>query len=377
VVWYLARRIEHSVFRAVPGRTEPYDLEVVGLTPRSVVLRAGDRAAYRSLRDPGVYGLVYDTGYGHVEAVLADDPRSKQVERRFTRVLGDPPSVGARARIDSFAYPLNPHVAHGLVWEEASVEASQGIAPAWLIPADPRRWAVLVHGKGARREEALRVLPLLHREGWSALAITYRNDVECGLSGCYTYGATEWEDLEAAANLAVARGAREILLVGYSMGGAIVLSFLNRSPLSELVRGLVLDAPMTDLRTLLRLRGRRMRIPSAVLARAMHRAMRHALPGWEETDYHSGFSRINLPVLLFHGDADDVIPVVLSDTFAAGRENVTYHRVPSAGHVRSWNVDRDRYEAAIHDFLATLRPVAAAPSACQSASLSDGPLPLP
>ncbi|MGH2610015.1 MAG: hypothetical protein ACRDHF_13125, partial [Tepidiformaceae bacterium] len=77
---------------------------------------------------------------------------------------------------------------------------------------------------------------------------------------------------------------------------------------------------------------------------------------WEPLDYHTSFAR-DLPVLLFHGDSDDTIPVALSDTFAADRENVIYHRVPGAGHVRSWNADRPRYEAAVRDFLAALRNV--------------------
>ena len=45
---------------------------------------------------------------------------------------------------------------------------------------------------------------------------------------------------------AVDRGAREVLLMGWSMGGAIVLQLLDRSPLSALVSRVVLDAPVID-----------------------------------------------------------------------------------------------------------------------------------
>jgi uncharacterized protein len=51
------------------------------------------------------------------------------------------------------------------------------------------------------------------------------------------YGLTEWRDLAAAAQYALARGARRLLLVGYSMGGAIVVSFLEHSPLAARVAG--------------------------------------------------------------------------------------------------------------------------------------------
>ena len=45
---------------------------------------------------------------------------------------------------------------------------------------------------------------------------------------------------------AVQRGAREILLVGWSMGGAIVLQTLSRSWLADHVTHVVLDAPVID-----------------------------------------------------------------------------------------------------------------------------------
>jgi pimeloyl-ACP methyl ester carboxylesterase len=60
------------------------------------------------------------------------------------------------------------------------------------------------------------------------------------------YGLTEWQDLAAAAQYALGHGARRLLLVGYSMGGAIVISFLERSPLAGRVAGVVVDSPMTD-----------------------------------------------------------------------------------------------------------------------------------
>ncbi len=63
------------------------------------------------------------------------------------------------------------------------------------------------------------------------------------------------------------------------------------------------------------------------------------------------------PKLLIHGDADRTVPIALADTLADSRPDiVTYLRVPGAGHVRSWNVDPDRYESTVRDFLATVAP---------------------
>jgi fermentation-respiration switch protein FrsA (DUF1100 family) len=60
-----------------------------------------------------------------------------------------------------------------------------------------------------------------------------------------------------------------------------------------------------------------------------------------------------LPILLFHGVEDDVVPIEGSDEFAEELPNrVTYHRVPRAGHTQSWNVDPRLYEARLARFLA-------------------------
>jgi len=44
----------------------------------------------------------------------------------------------------------------------------------------------------------------------------------------------------------VDHGATKLLLIGYSMGGGIVVSFLYQSALADRVVGVILDAPMLD-----------------------------------------------------------------------------------------------------------------------------------
>ncbi|MGB1749745.1 MAG: hypothetical protein ACPHK0_08220, partial [Dehalococcoidia bacterium] len=84
--------------------------------------------------------------------------------------------------------------------------------------------------------------------GWNSLIIDYRNDAGAPVSesGYYDFGATEWEDLEAAVEFVLDAGAEEIVLFGSSMGGGVITAFEQRSSVSKNTVGLVLDAPMLD-----------------------------------------------------------------------------------------------------------------------------------
>lgn len=108
---------------------------------------------------------------------------------------------------------------------------------------------IFVHGHGTDRGEGLRILPTIVEQGFPSLVMTYRNDAEAPESpdGLYHLGQTEWRDLEAAADYALAHGAEDLILVGYSMGGAITCTFLRESVRADRVRGAILDAPASRL----------------------------------------------------------------------------------------------------------------------------------
>ena len=76
---------------------------------------------------------------------------------------------------------------------------------------------------------------------------------------------------------------------------------------------------------------------------------------WNSLDALAHPDAFHLPVLLFHGLDDKVVPIATSNDFAAELPRwVTYYRVPHAGHVQSWNVDPQLYELRLRTFLASL-----------------------
>lgn len=145
-----------------------------------------------------------------------------------------------------------------------AVPGELGAMPAWLIPGKRDVWAIVVHGINANRQDDLRIAPALHQAELPTLLITYREDAGAPPSpdGKHHMGLTEWRDLQSAALYALSHGAKKLVLVGYSMGGAIVTQFMERSPLSPRVAGLVLDAPALDWRAILSFNATELGLPS-------------------------------------------------------------------------------------------------------------------
>jgi uncharacterized protein len=72
---------------------------------------------------------------------------------------------------------------------------------------------------------------------------------------------------------------------------------------------------------------------------------------WRSLDYLRGAARLQLPILLFQGTADQKVPVATSDELARLAQDVTYVRVAGADHLDSWNLDPARYNRAVQGFV--------------------------
>jgi alpha-beta hydrolase superfamily lysophospholipase len=345
VSWYFSSLVlvpDHSA--------RPSDATVVGVSAGQVILsRSTD-----SLR-PGVYGLDWHAGHAIVGGVLGSDAHS--VTRQVHDVKGRL-TVGTKVALDPSVYEGNPKQTVGLSFANIPVPDELGAMPAWLIHGRAHTWAIVVHGINGNRENNLRIVPTLHHAGLPTLLITYRGDVGAprGADGLHHMGLTEWRDLEAAARYALAHGAQRLVLIGYSMGGAIVTQFMERSPLARKVSGLVLDAPALSWTAILSFNAKEKGFPSFA-ARPLEWMIGMRIPAnWTSLDALEHTSSFHLPILLFHGTEDKVVPISLSDSFAKELPGwVTYYRVPHAGHVESWNVDFGSYDRWLAMFLARLQ----------------------
>jgi alpha-beta hydrolase superfamily lysophospholipase len=341
VSWYFASKV------VVPDHTDwPQGVTVGGLAPGRVVLSRSEG----TLR-PGVYGMDWQAGHAIVGEVLSIEAGT--VTRRLSAVSGYL-VAGMKVALDPEVYAGDPRQALGLPYANVSIPDELGPMPAWFIPGRKHTWAIVVHGINDDPEAGLRIAPILHRDGLPALLITYREDLGAPKSpdGLHHMGLTEWRDLAAATRYALSHGAQHLVLVGYSMGGAIVTQFVERSPLAAHVTGLVLDAPALDWKAILSFNATEMGLSSfaADPVEWMIGARIHA--DWSSLDALQHPGDFRLPILLFHGTEDKLVPIATSNQFAKelpGR--VTYYRVPHAGHTEAWNVDPGRYEQRLTAFL--------------------------
>lgn len=329
--------------------SEEVTIEAVG--PRRITFERSET----SLR-PGVYGLTWPHGHAVVGPVLQVGETS--VQRRLGDVRGRL-TAQTEAGFESNVYAGAPDEARGLPFDEVSIRGELGRMPAWLIPAPSRIWVIVVHGINDDREVGLRIAPVLHRLGLPSLLITYRDDVGAPSSpdGHHHMGLTEWRDLQAAARYALSRGARRLVLVGYSMGGAIVTQFAERSPLAGRVSAIVLDAPVLDWKATIEFNATQMGLPG-FLALPVEWAVGARIDAdWQSLKAVDHSDDFRLPVLLFHGEEDEVVPIETSEDFAESLpRRVVFYRLPRAGHTQSWNVDPDLYERRLRRFLLRVTP---------------------
>jgi uncharacterized protein len=248
--------------------------------------------------------------------------------------------------------------------ESVTYSTPLGDMDAWFLPADGSTWVIHVHGKGATPAEPLPLFAPLQQAGYPQLSITYRNDQgqPADPSGYYQYGATEWRDLSAAVDYAIANGANKVVLDGFSTGAALVMSFLSREP-REAVLGVLMDSPNVDFAQTVDYAATQRElplvsatVPPTLAATAKFMTSLRIGVNWKLIDYIAGAeTTIRQPVLIHHGTADLTVPIEESRELQAAKPDlVQLIEVEGAGHVESYDVDEQKYVDDVLSFLSGL-----------------------
>jgi len=364
----LAQFFVHRILNVV--RVKEYDIPVLGLEADTLRLGATDNSLL-----PGTYGLSWegDAGREPGSAILGpivaiDDAPARNANRGWARgrhhrvvtrelieVRTGELSVGLSTTWEQYAYLGDPGSAHGLDFEEINLPGELGDFPTWLLPGSGgSRWVIAVHGRGGGRGETMRILPTLVGLGQPILIPTYRNDVGAPSTPDHYYhlGETEWHEIDAAMAYALEHGATELVLYGWSMGGAIVLQAAVRSAHADSVVALILDSPVIDWRDTLRANARVNRLPRLSAELGLVMVQRLLDLDLDDFDWVRRANELIRPMLIFHGPEDAFVPWERGLALAKARPDlismVTYE---GAAHTKSWNVDPDGYEKQVREFL--------------------------
>jgi alpha-beta hydrolase superfamily lysophospholipase len=311
---------------------------------------------------PGRYGLFTSGTESYVKlgSVLGTDART--VKRKLLTEIGPSSRLSAQAAFSGWYFDA-PEQLH-LPFSSELIGSALGPCPAWLFPAEDGldTWVVQIHGRGTRRQECLRAVPVFHALGMPVLVVSYRNDGDAPRSrtGRYALGATEWRDVDAAIAFALRRGARRVLLMGWSMGGAIALQIELGSPHRDAIAGLVLDSPVVDWRVVLGFQARQLRVPDPVTGLALGALQTEwaapltgtpAIP-LDRLDVVARAAELQHPILILHSDDDGFVPSDASHVLAAARPDlVTLEAFQVARHTKLWNYDAQRWADAIRDWV--------------------------
>jgi hypothetical protein len=256
----------------------------------------------------------------------------------------------------------------GLPFETMLVRSEDVDLPAWFIPARsgaPGPGVVLVHGWESARDRTLPLAVFLHAVGFHCLTIDIRG-----------HGANPAEELPLSAGefgldgLAAFRAMIERpevtvgAIAGHSMGG--IGAILAAAADARVAAVVATSAPADPYRlTRQTFRLARLPIPDPIAyplawltTRVYLRPRRHVV---EEISATAAVARYRGPLMLIHGDADDVVPVAhmarLAEAARRARagdaEAGPVETLIVAGGQHSWLYEEAAYRAAMARFLTT------------------------
>ena len=227
----------------------------------------------------------------------------------------------------------------GLKFDDVTLTTHDNVRiSAWFVPcADARTTVLFFHGNAGNNGDRLPELKLLHSLQYNVMIVDYRgfgkSSGRPSENGTYLDALAAWEHLTQARALA----AREIVIVGESIGGAVAIELARRerpgalivqSSFTRLADVAAIHYPLLPVRLLLR-----------------HR--------YDSIDKVGG---ITCPKLFFHSTDDSLIPITNGRAiFDAAAEPKQFAETPG-DHNGGGFMYSDEYAARLRDFIDTALP---------------------
>ncbi|MGH9721963.1 MAG: alpha/beta hydrolase [Bryobacteraceae bacterium] len=200
----------------------------------------------------------------------------------------------------------------------------------WWLPAPDARVATLfLHGNAGNVTHRIDHMRSIASAGSSILVIDYRG---YGRSSGRPTESGLYADADAAYQYLLDQGhlPERIIVHGESLGSAVAVNLASRKRCA----GVVLEAPFSSARAVA---GRVLPLLGPMLIHSF--------------DSRSKIGRMNVPLLVMHGDRDEVIPYDLGrDLFDAANEPKSFWTLQGAGHNDLLDVAGESYRERLVQF---------------------------
>ncbi len=238
--------------------------------------------------------------------------------RGFKRAFAPPrPPVGQG--------PSDLGLPEQVVWLESSTGTR---LHSWFVPVDfSAPGVVVIHGWGSNSSLMLPLATHLSEAGFHGLFLDVRNH---GLSEHDDFVSMPRfaEDLDVAIDwLRLQPRVQSVGVIGHSVGGAAAILSASRNAQIE---ALVAVSAFADPRDVMQ--RQLSRLPKAVVRVILAAVQRSIGLKFEEFAPYSRIALIESPVLLVHGDQDDVVPIENLHRLASGLPAAEVLLVPGGGH---------------------------------------------
>jgi len=227
----------------------------------------------------------------------------------------------------------------GLAFEDVYVTTSDGVRiNGWYVPVAGSTTTLLwFHGNAGNLSDRVHQLRQLHDQlGVNMFMIDYR---EYGRSEGAVSEAGTYRDAEAA--LVFLRGRSDpsgtrIVYYGQSLGSAVAVELARRAPPD----GLILESPFLSIQEMTKVVMPYLPIGVLVLTKY---------------DSLSKIGEIHAPLLILHGDRDEVVPYAQGRRlFDAANEPKRFYTISGAHHNDTYMMGGEGYFTALREFLASL-----------------------
>lgn len=212
---------------------------------------------------------------------------------------------------------------------------------------------LMFHGyRGAAERDLCGGVQRCFQLGHSAWVVDQRTS---GLSEGRTisFGINEHKDCQQWVNFMVDHFGNDvkIILTGISMGASTVLMAAGEE-LPQQVIGVLADCGFTSAKEIMKKVIKQMKLPATLLYPFVKLAARViGRYDLEETSAIEAVKRCRIPVIFFHGEADDFVPCEMSRRlYEACESEKRLVTVPGAGHGLSYILDPEGYLQAMKEF---------------------------